>query len=90
MNIRERNVEIFNDTLNVIKNSEKLSKSVETIIKNQKLILDNEKISIDSVDREKDAKIILSKKRTLEAASAYIEKKYAYITLHQQQILVEE
>ncbi|MBR1454530.1 MAG: TIGR02452 family protein [Lachnospiraceae bacterium] len=75
MNIRERNVEIFNDTLNVIKNSEKLSKSVETIIKNQKLILDNVKISIDSVDREKDAKIILSKKRTLEAASAYIEKK---------------
>ena len=75
MNIRERNVEIFNDTLNVIKNSEKLSKSVEEIIKNQKLILESEKLDISSVDRKKDAKVILSKKRTLEAASAYIGKK---------------
>ena len=79
--IRERNVEIFNDTLEVIKNSEKLTKSVEDILKNQKLILANEKIEktekIENItaDRETDAKVILSKKRTLEAASAYIGKK---------------
>lgn len=75
MNIRERNVEIFNDTLNVIKKSERLSKSVDEIIKNQKLILENEKLNINSANRDKDAKVILSKKRTLEAASAYIGKK---------------
>lgn len=75
MNIRERNVEIFNDTLNVIKNSERLSKSVDEIIKNQKLISENEKLNINSANRDKDAKVILSKKRTLEAASAYKGKK---------------
>ena len=75
MNIRENNVEVFNDTLKVIENSERLSKSVEDIIKNQKLILENEKLNIDSVNRDKDAKVILSKKRTLEAASAYKGKK---------------
>ncbi|MBR1453104.1 MAG: TIGR02452 family protein [Lachnospiraceae bacterium] len=75
MNIRERNVEIFNDTLNVIKNSERLSKSVEEIIKNQKLILESEKLDVSVADRGKDAKVILSKKRTLEAASTYIGKK---------------
>ena len=31
MDIRERNVEIFNDTMDVIKHSEKLTKSVEEI-----------------------------------------------------------
>ena len=37
MDIRERNVEIFNDTMDVIKHSEKLTKSVEEILKKQKL-----------------------------------------------------
>ena len=70
-NKRERNVEVFNDTLDVIKNSEKLAKSLEETLKNQKLILANEKIENKSNDRSNDAKVVLSKKRTLEAASAY-------------------
>ena len=75
MDIRERNVEIFNDTMDVIKHSEKLTKSVEEILKKQKLILANEKIDNNTEDRASDAKVILSKKRTLEAASSYIGKK---------------
>ena len=70
-NKRERNVEVFNDTLDVIKNSEKLTKSLEETLKNQKLILANEKIENKCNDRADDAKVVLSKKRTLEAASAY-------------------
>ena len=42
-NKRERNVEVFNDTLDVIKNSEKLTKSLEETLKSQKLILAKEK-----------------------------------------------
>ena len=75
MDIRERNVEIFNDTMDVIKHSEKLTKSVEEILKKQKLILANVKIDNNTEDRASDAKVILSKKRTLEAASSYIGKK---------------
>ena len=75
MDIRERNVEIFNDTMDVIKHSEKLTKSVEEILKKQKLILANEKIDSNTEDRASDATVILSKKRTLEAASVYIGKK---------------
>lgn len=75
MDIRERNVEIFNDTMDVIKHSEKFTKSVEEILKSQKLILANEKIDSNTEDRASDAKVLLSKKRTLEAASSYIGKK---------------
>lgn len=74
-NKRERNVEVFNDTLDVIKNSEKLTKSLEETLKSQKLILADEKIDNKSNDRTDDAKVLLSKKRTLEAASAYKGKK---------------
>ena len=74
-NKRERNVEVFNDTLDVIKNSEKLTKSLEETLKSQKLILEKEKIDNKCNDRADDAKVILSKKRTLEAASAYKGKK---------------
>lgn len=75
MNLREKNVEVFNDTLEVIKNSEKLTKSLEETLKSQKLILANEKIENKTTDRSSDAKVVLSKKRTLEAASAYKGKK---------------
>ena len=75
MDIKERNVEIFNNTMDVIKHSEKMTKSVEEILKKQKLILANEKIDNNTEDRTSDAKVILSKKRTLEAASSYIGKK---------------
>ena len=74
MNIRERNIEIFNDTMDVINKSEKLTKSVEEIIKNQKIIFDNEILDLNGTEREKDAKVIISKKRTLEAASFYKDK----------------
>lgn len=75
MNLREKNVEVFNDTLEVIKNSEKLTKSLSESLKSQKLILANEKIENKTTDRSSDAKVVLSKKRTLEAASAYKGKK---------------
>ena len=43
-NKRERNVEVFNDTLDVIKNSEKLTKSLEETLKSQKLIWRKKKL----------------------------------------------
>lgn len=75
MNIREKNVEIFNDTIAIINNSEKLTKSLEEIIKNQKIIFANEKLEQNKNPNPQDAKIVLSNKRTIEAASYYRGKK---------------
>ena len=47
-NKRERNVEVFNDTLDVIKNSEKLTKSLEETLKSQKLILEKRQVIMDN------------------------------------------
>ncbi len=76
INIRESNVEVFKDTENRCKTNEKLKEAIEKSSKGQYLVLENDKLEVDEtpVNNEK-AKIIVSTKRTLEAASNYKDKK---------------
>ena len=75
MGRREINAEIFRDTTEFLNGSEELlSATVETRRK-QKLILAGQEIPESDSYYEQDARVIVSGKRTLEAASAYKGKK---------------
>lgn len=69
---RMGNMKIFKDTENLCRTNEKLKKSLENSRKNQKLILESYPLKTPEKNRfTASAKIIVSKKRTLEAAAAY-------------------
>ncbi|MDO5156442.1 MAG: TIGR02452 family protein [Eubacteriales bacterium] len=69
---REKNVEVFEDTENWLKENDKLRQAVEKSIQNQKLYLQNEAYEFQFENkREKAAQIVISKKRSFEAASIY-------------------
>ena len=69
---REENVTVFMDTEKQVKSNSKLKDAVDNSSANQKLILETDEISVPDKDRYKNtAEIIVSKKRTLEAASGY-------------------
>lgn len=72
---RPENVEIFNDTREQCKKNERLKEAIKYSINNQKIILENEDVKILKDRYETEAKIIISKKRTFEAASAYKNQK---------------
>ena len=75
MGRREINAEIFRDTTEFLNGSEELlSATVETRRK-QKLILAGQEIPESDSYYEQNARVIVSGKRTLEAASAYKGKK---------------
>lgn len=69
---RKENVEVFNDTENQVKTVKRLKESVESSLLNQKLYLESD--TFPNVEKNKyseKAKVIVSKKRTLEAAMTY-------------------
>lgn len=69
---RTENVKIFKDTENLCRTHEKIRKSIENAKANQKLILEGNPLEIPIKNRfAASAEIIVSKKRTLEAAEAY-------------------
>lgn len=69
---REENVTAFKDTEKQVKGSSKLKNAVANSSANQKLILETDEISVPDKDRyQNTAEVIVSKKRTLEAASGY-------------------
>ena len=69
---REANVEIFKDTEKLIHTNKKLIESVKMSTELQKLIREEDKVMLPSMNKyENDARVIVSKKRTLEAVSAY-------------------
>ena len=69
---RETNVEIFKDTEKLIRTNKKLIESVKKSTEQQKLIREDDKVMVPSIKKyEDDARVIVSKKRTFEAASAY-------------------
>ena len=69
---REENVNAFKDTEKQVKGSSKLKNAVANSSANQKLILETDEISVPDKDRyQNTAEVIVSKKRTLEAASGY-------------------
>ena len=75
---REENVEVFKDTEKMVKVNEKLKSSVQASTEKQKLILEKDILPVQNLGKYKvEAKVIVSKKRTYEAASAYIGKKTA-------------
>ncbi len=77
---RYDNVEIFKDTMYRIKRNRDLSSSVEYSIKNERLILEKDDYTpLSGVFYDDKAKIIVSGKRTLEAASAYRGMKTAVL-----------
>lgn len=71
---RVSNVEIFNDTERIVQENKSLLDSVENTIKNQKLYPADCKMILEKCS-EREARIIVSGKRTLEAASSYKGKK---------------
>lgn len=74
------NIKIFKDTERLCKTNDKLAESIKNSISKQEIILEYD--AIDKADRKKydsRAEIIVSQKRTYEAASSYKEKRVAVL-----------
>ena len=75
---REENVLIFQDTEKSIKTSQRLTSEYKKSVSEQKLILEKDRLDAIDLDiYDETAKIIVSKKRTFEAAKAYRNNKVA-------------
>lgn len=75
---REENVLIFQDTEKSIKTSQRLTSEYKKSVSEQKLILEKDRLDAIDLDiYDEPAKIIVSKKRTFEAAKAYRNNKVA-------------
>ena len=75
---RDENIAVFKDTEKLCKTNPKLSESVKKATASQKLILEGDHLSEQKKDIYKDAaKVIVSGKRTYEAAAAYKENHVA-------------
>lgn len=78
---RPENIEVFEDTEKFVKENGILKEAIKNSTKNQKLILENDDYISDEEraallhNYEKDANVIVSKKRSFEAASNYAGKK---------------
>ena len=70
---RERNINVFRDTEKLYQTNERLKDAVRKSIDEQKLILSDDAIVYENVGR-KDGTVLVSGKRTLEAAEAYARK----------------
>ena len=71
-----KNISIFEDTVNLVQNTKRLREAVAASLKSQKFIAENDPVADGSLIKrfEEPAKIIVSKKRTFEAASDYTGK----------------
>ena len=77
---RDTNIEIFKDTENLVKKNPILKEAVAASTRMQKVILETENVGVQSLNRyAKDASVIVSKKRTFDAAAAYRGKKVAVL-----------
>lgn len=73
---REENIAVFEDTKKLCKTNQKIKDSIANSYEHQKLVLENDILSnVEKNIYEKQAKLVVSKKRTYEAASAYKSKK---------------
>lgn len=69
---RDENVVIFKDTESFVRTNERIKASVQTSTDNQKLILENDELVVPSLKRyAEDVKVVVSTKRTYEAAAVY-------------------
>ena len=70
--IREENQAIFRDTMAHCREHRKLALAIQNTLTTQELILENQELDVgDKKIYNEKAKIIISKKRSFEAASAY-------------------
>lgn len=75
---REENVIVFQDTEKLCKENKQLAESIRKSISGQKLILESDKIESPKLDLfAEPASVVVSKKRTFEAASKYKRKQIA-------------
>ena len=73
---KEDNILIFQNTEQMCKENIKLKENISKSVAEQKLILENDTLpEIDKKKYEKPAQVIVSKKRSFEAASAYKNQK---------------
>ena len=72
------NVEVFEDTKRMCETNGKIKNALTRSVKNQKLILEGTELpAVDKVYFSDEAKIIISTKRTFEAAAGYAGQKVA-------------
>ena len=75
---REENVTVFQDTEKLCKNNKQLAESIRKSIAGQKLILESENMDNPRLDLYAEpAAVLVSKKRTFEAASKYKGRRVA-------------
>ena len=75
MGRREENIRVFQDTFQMVRNTGSLQRAVLNTWQNQRMIPADAEIAERKARRGKKAGILVSEKRTLEAASAYKGKK---------------
>lgn len=77
---REENVSVFQDTLRLCNENDRLKKATQEAISRQKAILEGVVLpEMNYVRYQEDAQIIVSKKRTYEAAESYKGQKVAVL-----------
>ena len=71
-----KNISVFEDTVNLVQNTKRLQDAVDASLKSQKFIAEKDSVPDGSFIKrfETPARIVVSKKRTFEAASAYTGK----------------
>lgn len=74
-NAREKRKQIFDNTINLCETDEFLKESIENSVKNQILIRHDDILENKEIKKNIKAKIIISEKRTFEAAMKYKDKK---------------
>ena len=88
---RVENVEIFKDTEHLVKTINRLKESVQASTDKQKIILEKDELNLPDLKKyNEEAQVVVSTKRTYEAASAYKGMKQLSIILPQQLIQEEE
>lgn len=71
---RRENVEVFEDTRRLYSTNTVLKDAVQSASQEQQLYQEGAEVEGNIAQRDKPARIVVSKKRTLEAASAYVGK----------------
>ena len=75
---RNKNIAIFKDTEKLCRTNKRIKESLENSIKLQKLILEGDKIKTPELTLyDTEARVLVSRKRTYEAASHYKNQKVA-------------
>lgn len=72
---REERLRVFEDTERTVRTVNRLKNAVAHSNENQKLILETDLVEAGNIDYKEEATIIVSKKRSFEAARAYRDKK---------------